>query len=236
MKKTSFSIAVLAFCLAAPVLSHGSPVNLLDNTSNLTGAIQAGTGSEVDSLNWTGFSFTVGANPLQLSSLTAPFKMVFNQPGGTFQFTVNLYQAAPYNPSGAALASVSQSISIVGTGSFQTFDLSTLPQLAASTSYSLVIGSDCTGFPYPLWGDISGKPGYTDLSYNSDIVQNSERAILSFDSGATWYDNTLVGNIDGLQLQGSVVPEPSTYALFGVGALAFLAWSARQKKQLRAVS
>lgn len=201
----SLALAFAPGCLSAAVI--------LDNTLNFSEPVDIGQGARLTTNQWIAICFSTGTQGLQLGTVSIPFRMTFDGTG-TRQVTVNLYTSTNFEPSGTSVGSASRSIDLVNSFAYQSFDLSGM-SLAANSRYALVFQSDETNqFPYLFWCSITNKYGADSVTVGSEI--SGLQVGYSANGGGNWSGS---GNIDGIQLTATPVPEPSSTVL---GALALI--------------
>lgn len=206
-KSTLTLLFASALSLSCPALFGAT---LMDNTSGLTETAANNSGANLSQVSWMAISFTTGSDALELSSVTIPLSMAFGGSGNR-EVSVALYYADSFAPTDTALDTSSETVSLTGSAVYYSFDLSQM-DLSAGTRYALVFSSNeaSDAFPFMMWGEINERNGTNSVSVGSEI--DTVAVAYSGDSGESW---SPVGNISGIQLIGSTIPEPSAAALLG---------------------
>jgi PEP-CTERM motif len=217
MKRSSFRTSMPFVLIAWWALSAASgayaQVTLFNNLGNQPQGFQS-----VDANNWSATRFNTDANNYMLTSATLK---LYTESGGTGTFFVKLFSDTAGQP-GTALATLASGPNPLSVG-FQATDVAFngLNQpLLANTNYWIVFG-DNPGPALDLrWSAVN--PGGSGVGY---------QALRCFtgNQGISW------GGFDTdhamqMQLTASVVPEPGSMLLAGLGLASI--WRFRRKKQI----
>ncbi|MFZ4681835.1 MAG: choice-of-anchor R domain-containing protein [Terrimicrobiaceae bacterium] len=165
---------------------------------------------------WYATPITTDGSDYTLTEVTAQIED-FN-PAGTLFMEVWLVDSGNFNPSAplARLSLVDANFPKVFTGNVS---------LAANTSYFIVSGVDNGGghwkedinYGDPFGPYFSVQSGSWSLSTIGVAVPQSLRSV---DFGATWTDGGALSAPLRMSISATAVPEPSTWALLGLAALA----------------
>ncbi len=204
------AILLIAFMSTATIRSFAA--DLLDNTAQGTATIVSSTvlGSNIRS----GVVFTTGSTAYDLTTLKLG---LLNTAAQTIAFDIALYAAdANGDPTGPVLGTKNVNQAFPASTSFYDFSMTGLT-ISATQKYILLLENAVFS---------SGTFGWA-INFNNTapvasggLTYNGYRR---FD-GSSWSTNSNFGTI---WLQGTAVPEPSTYAFAGISILA-LALSGRK--------
>ena len=199
----------------------------LDNTADGTAAL---TSSSISlSSNGTrrrAVTFTTPGEQIYITSLRFGFQRNPNASApATYNLHIDLMAVNGSNlPTGSALATVSQSVTVTTTPVYFTYDVATLPgstfddyRLLANTKYSVNLytsGGDGTfGL---IWNATGSLPAASNgFTYNT--------LALSGDSGSSWGSSTSVMSSFEMMFAPVPVPEPGNAVLAGVLTIALAA-------------
>jgi len=217
MNRSSFRIAIQFVAIAGWLLSadaaHAQAVTLFNNLGNQPQGFQS-----VDANNWSATRFNTDANNYMLTSATLK---LYTESFGSGTFFVKLFSDTAGQP-GTALATLASGPNPLSVG-FQATDVAFngLNQLlSANTNYWIVFG-DNPGAALDLrWSAVN--PGGSGVGYQA-------LRCFTANQGISW------GGFDTdhamqMQLTGSVVPEPGSMLLAGLGLASI--WRFRRKKQI----
>jgi hypothetical protein len=172
--------------------------------SNLPNTVTGG--STVSNAIWKAMLFTTGSSPTQLDSVVVGL----NPPTGatppiTPQVKLSLFSVSGGNPAAELLTTGLVSVDMQALQGLYTFFEASPFALAANTQYALVVTSDTGAIK---WGRNSNGTPTGSGGFQSNGFRQS------LDSGGTW--STPGGQDNAVQI--SVVPEPGTMLLLGIGA------------------
>jgi hypothetical protein len=217
MNRSSFRTTMPFVLIAGWLLSAASAayaqVTLFNNLGNQPQGFQS-----VDANSWTATRFNTDANNYMLTSATLK---LYTESGGSGTFFVKLFSDNAGQP-GTALATLTSGPNPLSVG-FQATDVAFngLNQLlSANTNYWIVFG-DNPGPALDLrWS--AANPGGSGVGYQAFRCSTGNQGISwgSFDT-----DHAMQ-----MQLTGSVVPEPGSMLLAGLGLASI--WRFRRKKQV----
>lgn len=208
-RRAACAVGLVALLAAAPtraevMFSNPAP-SIINSQNTVNGPVQWATG------------FTTSAAALPLVSVD----LSFGVPSGSVTPTVQLFGSSSGTaPTGSALATLTSLSTVTGAGpTSYTFTPTSPFNLAANTNYYVVVSAP--GSPFG-WFQSSAAPtaqngsGWTALP-----------GVVSTNGGST-YSSTLGSQASYI----SVVPEPSTLALAGIGmaALAGIEISRRSRR------
>ncbi len=236
--RSMFVLTCLAFLVAR---AEAVDLILLDNTNNLSPVNLSNTsqttwGSNTPAYNRiNGYTFQVGSTSYNATAVSIPIRYTG---GGSVapNMRIQLWELPNLSATVPAAGAVPFYTQNDSTNSFDaTFQYFTFPftngtlNLKGNTRYSIGFLTDLTtssaslawnGYS-PLGAKPSGSYGLASLSGGSGFFSTN---------GGTSYSATSMNY--GFQLTGVAVPEPSTYALAGLSALAF-ACSRRVRRNRR---
>ena len=191
------TVAVL-FGLQLSELQAEVVISNLPNTDN--------GGSTLSNTTWKAMLFTTGSSPTQLDSVVVGL----NPPTGATppikpQVKLSLFSVSGGNPAAELLTTGLVSVNMQATQGLYTFFDSSFFSLAANTQYALVVASDAGQIK---WGRNVGSTPTGSGGFQFDTFRSST------DSGGTWSATSILENA----VEISVVPEPGTMLLLGIGA------------------
>jgi hypothetical protein len=154
--------------------------------------------------------FITPSTPFRLTNFTLGLIDTSKLYEGTY--TVSLYSEAGGKPFQALALLASGNNLDLGSTVTDLLDVSGLvTELAADTAYFLVAGG--TGYYKYVAGNVPSQFGDLQNSSSND---------------GQWQDLSVISPI--YSVSGEAVPEPSTYALLGIGAVATILFRLRRKK------
>jgi hypothetical protein len=163
-------------------------------------------GSTLSNTTWKAMLFTTGSSPTQLDSVVVGLNPATGAtPPITPQVKLSLFSASGGNPAAELLTTGLVSVDMQATQGLYTFFDSSFFSLAANTQYALVVASDAGQIK---WGRNVGSTPTGSGGFQFDTFR------LSTDSGGTWSATSTLENA----VEISVVPEPGTMLLLGIGA------------------
>jgi hypothetical protein len=190
--------------------------------SNLPNNVNGG--SEVSDGEWKAMLFATGSSPTQLDSVVVGLNPTTGAtPPITPQVKLSLFSVSGGNPAAELLTTGLVSVNMLATqGLYTFFDASPFP-LAANTSYALVVASDAGKIK---WGrnDNGTLTSSSGFQYDTFLV--------SPDSGGSWSTTSgtsLIAMDNAVEI--SVVPEPGTMLLLGIGAAGSLGLAAFRRSR-----
>jgi hypothetical protein len=210
---------LLSFLLgiAAMIAPLSAEIIVLDNTSDLTAPISNNLGS-ISTTNWNEKVFTTGTEYVTID--TVSLALYANGTAGDYTVNFKLYEVSggnSYVPTGTALATVSDTVTLTTSAAYYTFDsIFSGFALSANTTYGIVVSSTASGTNCS-WTNISSVyTGSKGFSYVTGLRTTN--------GGTSWYSSSFYN-----AMQVTVVPEPSTYAM-GSGLLV-LTFAVRRRKR-----
>lgn len=200
-----FNPAAVAALAAALMVSTAVRADVVIGNLGPTGASNpSGGGVFYTSPEAVAFGFTTGSDPLELQLSSAVFG-VFNPAGGSV--TATLYEGA--TPDGPGTPLSTQTLPTAGgAGSKVEFVTGGWVNLNPNQAYTIVLSPSSPG------GVTWAFPATTPTEQNSS-GWGSPTALTSADGLTNWGPAAAFGAVSL-----TAVPEPSTYALAGVGLLA----------------
>jgi hypothetical protein len=220
MKRLLAPFCLIAALAAAP--ANAAVVTLLDNTS-----VSVSTNSYVDAggTDWTAIVFTVGSTAYTLTNLEVLLRSSSTTINGG-DLTVELFNGASGQPTGASLASKTVTGLTALSSGFTTADKTSMNlstgstagsnwQLSASQQYALVFRSTNSNMRLvTLNPDTVLSPGSSGLTYDGRSF--------TVNSGSTW-NGPFLSATPWMKLTGDTVGGPSSVPDAGPGpALALL--------------
>lgn len=198
-----FNVSMFFGLACAVRASGGTSVLMSDLNEPNIGSYNFG------SIVWLAVPFQTGSSPISVQSvdlLMLQYQQVSDQP------FVQIYTDAGNQPGTAVSGALFTPHSpLSSTMALNTFTDTTPVTLAANTSYDLVVSAH-TLDGYWAWGLMGGTgqagPGGQILSGTTELLQQGWQGV----PGGTF----------GFELDGTVVPEPSTVLLLALGGLAFI--------------
>jgi len=210
--KSCACLAGIASLMTLCPLQSDAGTIVLDNTSDLETSITNNLGS-ISTTNWNEKVFTTGLIDTQIDTIS--LALYASTTAGDYTINFKLYEVSSSNgyvPTGTALASVSDVVTLTTSATYYTFDsIFNSFTLDANTTYGLVVNSTASGTNCS-WTNISSVyTGSEDFTYVTGLRTTN--------SGTSWSTSTFYN-----AMQITVVPEPSTYAMCsGLLVLAFVA-------------
>lgn len=208
-------------CLAS---ANAEP--LISNSDQPIGGIPT-----VYSGQWVAAPFQTGADPSRLDSIALYEMTGLGTPAGSF--SVSIWGGLAGHP-GALLAggTLSGPSAPLGQG-LQTYSSATGIPLLPNTEYWVVASSDVADWSDAYNWAAADTAGF-DTAYGWQFFDHYD---LTSDQGATWMQ---AGGIDFgfgpqlLEIDGTIVPEPSVCALLAAGTAQLLVLKARRREPHRA--
>jgi hypothetical protein len=203
------AIASLAV-LCATVANAAPPTDVVFGNLGAAGLdALSNTNYGVTDTSWLAQGFTVGGTNTTLKSVSLG---LFDNNSTSVRLQV--FASGSAGPTGTALGTSNQNV-LGTTPTLQTFVFSPNLTLASGSSYWIVASTQESSGLFNWAFNDAGDFGTQQNSSGWAAVANQAR--LSTDSGATW-SNSGVNRPASFSIQA--VPEPSTYALAGIGIAA----------------
>lgn len=227
------SLASLGVCHAANVISNTG--QQIQNTELI----------DLDQNGWLAQSFITGSTELHINSVTLELGDFYGEgPSPDTPLVVSIYNDAPTGgspadqPGSVLLTLTAANPTPTNAGSY-VYTVPTTTFLSAGTEYWIVAstqsvsingeGSGSYEWDYTSSGSVdnSSPPSNTDATSGWSLDPNSTFA-QSVDSGTTWAVGS--GNPQQFEISSSV-PEPSTWAMLGVGGAFLVGAGIRNRRQ-----
>jgi hypothetical protein len=181
--------------------------------SSGTNAISSSGGIVLTATTWRAIGFTVGGTNVMLETVTIGFNVGSS---GSADVRLDLYSNSSGQP-GTSLFNTSQSLAANTLNQPITFNFN--QTLSSGSTYWIVAQrAGGTGNATALaWRPAAGTPNPAPITQNASGWLNLGNAtgVTSADSGATW-GSTGTGSSNSISFT-AIVPEPSTWAMGGVG-------------------
>jgi hypothetical protein len=214
-----FSAAIASLAVLCATVAYSAPDVVFGNLGSTGLDALSNTNYGVTDTAWLAQGFTVGGTNTTLKSVSLG---LFD--ANSTNVRLQVFASGTAGPTGTALGTVSQNV-LGTTPTLQTFVFSPNLSLTSGSSYWIVASTLESSGLFSWAFNSAGDFGTQQNTSGWSAVTNQTR--LSTNSGATWA-NSGADRPAGFSIQA--VPEPSTYALAGIGVAAagLMRWRRRK--------
>lgn len=215
--------AIASLAVLCSTVAYSAPADVVYGNLGSTGTdALSNTNYGVTDTNWLAQGFTVGGTNTTLTSVTLG---LFD--ANSTNVRLQVFASGTAGPTGTALGTSNQNV-LGTTPTLQTFVFSPNLTLTNGSSYWIVASTEEIGGLFSWAFNDNGDFGTQQNTSGWSAVANQTR--VSTNSGATWA-NSGSNRPAGFSIQA--VPEPSTYALAGIGmaAAGLMRWRRRQSSR-----